>query len=93
MSVHPVPFPKENSTGRKVIGHVRQRDVADLDVLVGPLVEQLDAANLGNDVLGQDLVARDGLDLDLSALGRHIGQQQGLDWVPAVRVVGVVELE
>lgn len=88
------PFPKDNPADKKVIGHVRQRDVADLDVLVGPLVEQLDAANLGNDVLGQDLVARDGLDLDLSALGRHIGQQQqGLDWVSAVRVVGVVELE
>lgn len=67
---------------RKAIVYVRQRDVADLDVLVGPLVEQLDAANLGNNVLGQDLVARDGLNLDLSALGRHIGQlRQCLDWV------------
>lgn len=62
--------------------YVRQGDVADLDVLVGPLVEQLDAANLGDNVLGQDSVARDGLDLDISALGRHNGQQQQcLDWV------------
>lgn len=58
---------------------LRQGDVADLDVLVGPLVEQLDAANLGDDVLGQDLVARDGLDFDLSVV-RHDGQQQSLDW-------------
>lgn len=51
---------------------LRQGDVADLDILVGPLVEQLDAANLLDDVLGQDLVARDGLDLDLSVV-RHAG--------------------
>lgn len=52
---------------------LRQGDVADLDILVGPLVEQLDAANLADDVLGQNLVARDGLDLDLSVV-RHAGQ-------------------
>lgn len=55
---------------------LRQGDVTDLDILVGPLVEQLDAANLGDDVLGQDLVARGGgIDLDLSVV-RHAGQQQ-----------------
>lgn len=52
---------------------LRQGDVADLNILVGPLVEQLDAANLLDDVLGQDLVARDGLDLDLSVV-RHAGR-------------------
>ena len=51
---------------------LRQGDITDLDILVGPLVEQLDAANLGRDVLGQDLVAGDGLDLDLSVV-RHVG--------------------
>lgn len=72
--VHPVPEQTKHFR-RKVIVYIRQGDVADLDVLVGPLVEQLDAANLGNNVLGQDLV-RGGLNLDLSALGRHIGQQR-----------------
>lgn len=52
---------------------LRQGDVADLDILVGPLVEQLDAANLLDDVLGQDLVAGGGLDLDLSVV-RHAGR-------------------
>ena len=31
-----------------------------------PLVEQLDASNLGSNLLGQDFVARDGLDFDFS---------------------------
>lgn len=54
---------------------LRQGDITDLDILVGPLVEQLDAANLGDDVLGQDLVTRrGGIDLDLSVI-RHAGQQ------------------
>lgn len=67
---------------------LRQGDVADLDILVGPLVEQLDAANLADDVLGQDLVARGGLDLDLSVV-RHIGQFGRRDWrVGCRRLVG-----
>lgn len=53
---------------------LRQGDVADLDILVGPLVEQLDAANLLDDVLGQDLDARDGLDLDFAVV-RHAGHR------------------
>lgn len=57
---------------RQQVVVLRQGDVADLDILVGPLVEQLDAANLLDDILGQDLVARDGLDLDLSVV-RHAG--------------------
>lgn len=60
-----------------VAGQVlRQGDITDLDILIGPLVEQLDAANLGDDILGQDLVARrGGIDLNLSVV-RHAGQQQ-----------------
>lgn len=67
---------------------LRQGDVADLDILVGPLVEQLDAANLADDVLGQDLVARGGLDLDLSVV-RHVGQFDRRNWrVGCRRLVG-----
>lgn len=62
----------ESLSGVWQVNVLRQGDVADLDILVGPLVEQLDAANLLDDVLGQDLVARDGLDLDLSVV-RHAG--------------------
>jgi hypothetical protein len=49
---------------------LRQGNVADFDILVRPLVEQLDAANLAGDVLGQNLVARDGLNFDISVV-RH----------------------
>lgn len=49
---------------------LRQTDVPDLNILVRPLVEKLDAANLAGDLLWQDLVARDGLDLDISVV-RH----------------------
>ena len=51
---------------------LRQRDVADLDVLIAPLVEQLDAANLVGDLLGKNLVAR-GLNLDFDFCVRHVG--------------------
>lgn len=54
------------------IGSLRQRDVADLDVLIAPLVEQLDAANLVGDLLGKNLVAR-GLNLDFDFGVRHVG--------------------
>lgn len=50
----------------------RQRDISDLDILITPLVEKLDASNLFSDLLGQDLVARDGLDFDFSSV-RHDG--------------------
>ena len=50
---------------------VREGDVADLDVLVAPLVEQLGAANLAGHVLGQHRVAGGLLDLDLAV--RHVG--------------------
>lgn len=51
-------------------GHIRERDVPDLDVLVAPLVEELGASDLCDDVLGEDWVALDGLDFDLAV--RHI---------------------
>jgi hypothetical protein len=50
----------------------RQRDISNLDILVGPLVEQLDAANLRGDILGQDGVALGLLDFDFSGV-RHFG--------------------
>ena len=54
----------------------RQRDISDLDILVAPLVEQLDAANLGCNLLGQDGVALGLLDFDLSGV-RHFGDVKG----------------
>ena len=54
----------------------RQRDISNLDILVGPLVEQLDAANLLGDILGQDGVALGLLDFDFSGV-RHVGDVMG----------------
>ena len=54
------------------MGSLRQGDVADLDVLIAPLVEELDAANLVGDLLGKNLVAG-GLNLDFDFCVRHIG--------------------
>lgn len=52
---------------------VRQRDIPNLNILVGPLVEQLDAANFVGYILGQDLVAAVGrFDFDFSVV-RHVG--------------------
>lgn len=51
-------------------GAVRERDIPDLDVLVAPLVEQLDAANLVGHVLGEDGIALGALDFDLAV--RHV---------------------
>jgi hypothetical protein len=41
---------------------ISQRDVADLNAIIGPLVEELSLANLLGDLLRQDLRAADGLD-------------------------------
>lgn len=41
---------------------ISQGDVADLNTIIGPLVEELGLANLLSDLLGQDLRAADGLD-------------------------------
>jgi hypothetical protein len=87
-------FPRCGQNYRRVCrsgiaGNVRERDVADLNLLVGPLrtvslctskvspsparrthlVEQLDAANLLGDLLGEHGVASRALDLDFAV--RH----------------------
>ena len=51
---------------------LRQGNIADLDIFVGPLVEQLDAANLRGDLLGKNLVSGDGFDFDFLVV-RHDG--------------------
>lgn len=53
------------------ISNVRQRDVADLDIVV-PLVEQLDVANLLDNILGEGVGNDRVLDLDFTAV-RHLG--------------------
>lgn len=64
---------------------VREGDVPNLDVLVAPLVEQLDAANLLGNILGEDGVAGGALDLDFAV--RHVCDLYGVDWVRRVREV------
>ena len=51
----------------------RQGDIADFNILVGPLVEELDGTNFFGDFFGEDLVARWALDLDF-AIVRHVGR-------------------
>jgi len=41
-------------------------------MLLGGIAYQLDCTNLSSDLLGQNLVARDGLDLDFLVV-RHVG--------------------
>ena len=61
---------------------LRQGDIPNLNVLVTPFVEQLDAANFIGDLLGKHLVARDGLDFDFDFFDflviRHVGD---VEWV------------
>ena len=60
------------SPGRTRVGNgdgVRERDIPNLDVLVAPLVEQLHAANLVCDVLGEDRIASGAIDFDFAV--RH----------------------
>lgn len=54
--------------------HVRQRNVPDLNILVAPLVEQLHAALLGQDILGDGLEDRRAFDLDFAVVG-HVGRR------------------
>lgn len=51
--------------------NVRQRDVANLDIVV-PLVEQLDVADLLDNILGEDVRDDSVLDLDIATV-RHFG--------------------
>jgi hypothetical protein len=67
-----LPSPSSDLLQNKQWVSLRQRDIADLDILVAPLVEELDAANLGDNFLWQNLVARDGLDFNISVV-RHDG--------------------
>lgn len=55
---------------------VSQGDVADLDIVV-PLVEELDIANLLDNILGEHLIEGGVLDLDLAGV-RHFGCCSGL---------------
>lgn len=61
---------------RKKGAPLRQGDVADLDILVGPLVEQLDGADLRGHVLGEHR-GLDGLNFDFTVV-RHFGWELAL---------------
>jgi hypothetical protein len=50
---------------------IRQRDVANLNVLIAPLVEELDGANLVGDVLWENGIAAWALNLDFFRVLRH----------------------
>lgn len=71
---HGFPFTDQKKKFCKTNGkHLRQGDVPDLNVLVAPLVEQLNAAHLGESILGQHVVNRSRvLDLDFPVV-RHYG--------------------
>jgi hypothetical protein len=77
--------PKQHPPVYGLKGCVRKRDVPDLNVLVAPLVEQLDAANLLGDLLGKDGVAGGALDLNFAV--RH-----DCDVLGATRFGGLVRV-
>lgn len=52
------------------VGDSRQADISDFDILVRPLIEELDGADLLRHFLGQDLVPAGILDLDFAVV-RH----------------------
>lgn len=52
-------------------GDEREGNIPNLDVLVAPLVEELDAADLACDLFGEDLVARGGVLEDLRLAFGH----------------------
>lgn len=68
-----IKFPFAARLSRRGFGikHLRQRDIPDLNILVAPLVEQLDGAHLGKSVLRQSLESpRRVFDLDFPVI-RH----------------------
>jgi len=69
ITIVPYSFPSSKVESERVI--LRQRDIFDLNIVVAPLIEQLDAANLVGDLLGEHWEGGSG-DLDFSAI-RHIG--------------------
>jgi len=48
---------------------IGQRDIPNLNILVAPLVEQLDAANLVGDLFGENSIVAGALNLDLFVVG------------------------
>lgn len=57
--------------------NLREGDVTDLNIIVAPLVEKLDGANLVGNLLGEDLVG-DGRNLDLDL--RHVVGFVDVNW-------------
>lgn len=54
----------------------RQRDISNFDIFVTPLVEQLDATNLGRDFFRQDGEVTGGaFDFDLTVVGHLVGSK------------------
>lgn len=51
---------------------IRQRNIPNLNVLVAPFVEQLDAANLVRHLFRQDLVSARVLDFNLPVIGHLV---------------------
>ena len=58
-------------------GHSRQGDVPDLDIVVGPLVEQADLAVAVDNLLGKRSKGRD---LDVPVVGHVDCVEGGLEW-------------
>ena len=50
--------------------YLRQRDVPDLNILIAPLIEQLNSADFINDILGENLVPVGRFHLDFTVV-RH----------------------
>ena len=71
-SIPQLPSDREgNRHAKQDVGvAVRERDIPNLDILVAPLVEQLDAANLISDVLEKNSIAARALDFDFAV--RHV---------------------
>ncbi len=58
----------------------RQADVTDFDVLVRPLVEELDGADFLGHFLGEHLVPAGVLDLDFAVVGHGCGGRWQCTW-------------
>lgn len=69
-------------------GDSRQADVSDFDILVGPLVEELDGADFLGDFLGEDLVPAGVLDLDFAVVGHGCGDRYRCSWGYPRELVG-----
>lgn len=74
-SVHTKHSPRKDRP-QKIERHSRQGDVTDLDILVAPLVEELDLALVGEDILGK---GGEGRNLDVPVVG-HVDCVEG-EWM------------